>query len=132
MPTGAFYGITTNPAILEKDGEQCTEDNLVALMLSAAEMGAREIQFQAWGGSEEALVASGLFIAALDQGAEGGIQTVVKVPGTYEGTRAARRLVEEGEFSMPALKRGQRHGGPPAQGPGPDPWTCSPPAQGPG
>jgi len=95
LPTGAFYGITTNPAILERDGEQCTADNLASLMGAAADLGAQEVQFQAWGRSEEALVASGLRIASLERG-PAGPRCVVKVPATYEGARAARRLVEAG------------------------------------
>eukprot|EP00854_Cymbomonas_tetramitiformis_P000728 gene728-1194_t len=61
-----FYGITTNPAILERDGVHCTLPALSALASDAFALGATEMQLQAWGGSTQALFECGLHLAEMD------------------------------------------------------------------
>lgn len=90
LPTGMFYGITTNPAILERDGVHCTLPALSALSSDAFALGATEMQLQAWGGSTDALFECGLQLAEMDD------RIVVKVPITREGIEAGNRLLREG------------------------------------
>lgn len=89
LPLGLFHGVTTNPLLLDRAGQDCTLANLAQLGREAFDLGAREIHLQAWGDDEDALVACGRELARLAP------QVAVKVPATEPGLRAARRLIGE-------------------------------------
>ncbi|KAG2431800.1 hypothetical protein HXX76_009295 [Chlamydomonas incerta] len=89
MSTRLFYGITTNPAILEKDGQRCTLSNLQRLCHIGEELGVKEMQFQAWGDSAQSMVS-----VALDLFGMNPELVVVKLPCTLEGFQAAALLRE--------------------------------------
>ena len=55
LPTGLFYGVTTNPVLLERASEKCTVENLAAMTSRALDLGAREIHLQTWGDDEACL-----------------------------------------------------------------------------
>ncbi|MGA1473935.1 MAG: transaldolase family protein [Prochlorothrix sp.] len=98
LPTGLFYGVTTNPLLLERSGQACTLDNLHRLMAIARDCQAQEIQIQTWGNTVEAMVNTGL---ALATDARNGFGTslypdvVIKVPVTRAGTQAAAQLLAQ-------------------------------------
>lgn len=52
LPSGLFYGVTTNPLILQRDGVPCTLEALGRLVRELLEMGAQEVQAQPWGTAE--------------------------------------------------------------------------------
>jgi len=93
LPLGIFYGVTTNPLLLERAGQACTLDNLRQLAAAAADLGSREIQLQTWGESPEQMVNTGIKLAGF---AQSGLRTVIKIPATDEGFRAARVLKDSG------------------------------------
>jgi transaldolase len=90
LPTGLFYGVTTNPLLLERAQVTCSIEQLKELARQGLELGAQEVQLQTWGTSVEALVKTGKLLAAIDD------RVVVKVPITQVGTEAASRLIAEG------------------------------------
>ncbi len=92
LPLGFCHGVTTNPLLLERAGQACTVANLDRLAARAAELGAREIHLQTWGGDAQAMAANGRALAAV--GAP--IAVAVKIPATADGFAAARMLVAEG------------------------------------
>jgi transaldolase len=89
LPTGLFYGVTTNPLLLERAQMPCTVDQLKELAQQAFELGVNEIHLQTWGTSVEELVNTGMILAAIEP------RVVVKVPITSMGTEAAARLMEK-------------------------------------
>mmetsp|Transcript_81264 Transcript_81264/g.162109 ORF Transcript_81264/g.162109 Transcript_81264/m.162109 type:complete len:244 (-) Transcript_81264:142-873(-) len=95
LPTGLFYGITTNPVLLQRAGVECTERSVAALARKALEEHqVGEFMIQAWGGERDALVRTGSAIAALDSGS--GDRVVVKLPLTLAGVAAAKILGTDG------------------------------------
>lgn len=90
MPTGMFYGVTSNPLLLERVSVTCSVESLSELATHAFALGAHEVQMQTWGDTVDALVKTGEAIAAVDH------RVVVKVPITQMGTEAASRLVKNG------------------------------------
>ncbi|MBW4522668.1 MAG: transaldolase [Scytolyngbya sp. HA4215-MV1] len=90
LPIGMFYGVTTNPLLLERAQVACTVEQLKELAKQAFELGASEIQLQTWGATVEALVQTGQILAAIDP------RVVVKVPITQRGTTAAAQLIAQG------------------------------------
>jgi transaldolase len=90
LPTGLFYGITSNPLLLEQAGGRCSLPILIDLAQHAFSLGMKEMQMQTWGNSVDALVATGRAIAAIDP------RVVVKVPITKMGTEAAAQLIALG------------------------------------
>lgn len=86
MPTGLFYGVTTNPLLLERAGVACTVETLQTLTQTALDLGAHEIHLQTWGTTVETLVARATQLAAIAP------QVVVKVPITRMGVEAAARM----------------------------------------
>ncbi len=90
LPTGLFYGVTTNPLLLERAGVSCSVQALKEIAQKAFNLGAKEIQLQTWGTSIELLVETGKMLAAIDDG------IVVKVPITQLGTQAAAQLIAQG------------------------------------
>lgn len=87
LPTGLFYGVTTNPLLLEKAQVNCTVEQLQELAKQAFNLGAKEVQLQTWGTSVEELINTGKLLAAIDE------RIVVKVPITQIGTQAASQLI---------------------------------------
>ena len=47
LPTGLFYGVTTNPTILKRDGVPCTVPDVAKLARTALGAGCQEIMVQA-------------------------------------------------------------------------------------
>lgn len=89
LPTGLFYGVTTNPLLLERAKVSCTVEQLKELAKQAFNVGAKEVQLQTWGTSVEALVNTGKLLAAIDD------RIVVKVPITQIGAQAASQLIKQ-------------------------------------
>eukprot|EP00980_Cylindrotheca_fusiformis_P001342 scaffold338_cov116-Cylindrotheca_fusiformis.AAC.7 len=90
LPTGIFHGVTTNPTLLERAGEECTIENLHRLAAIALDM-TDEFMCQAWGRTAEEMYDRG---KALSRPARDRI--VIKVPVTQTGTEAASMLIEAG------------------------------------
>jgi transaldolase len=90
LPSGLFYGVTSNPLLLEKAQQPCTLANLNSLARQAFEMDMKEVQIQTWGKSIPELVERGEAIAAFDP------RIIVKVPSTHQGTTAASQLIAQG------------------------------------
>lgn len=93
LPLGMFYGVTTNPLLLQRAEQPCTLDNLEKIAARVQELGAREIQMQVWGADAGAMFHCGSRLALL-HGL--GIDVVVKVPATEAGYQVARRLAAAG------------------------------------
>lgn len=85
-----FYGVTTNPAILEKDGQACTFENLRGMARRAFDLGCDEIQLQTWGDSTAEMASNGEELALIDS------RVVVKIPITREGIKARAALTPRG------------------------------------
>ncbi len=90
LPLGCFYGVTTNPLLLEAAGVPCTLPALSDLVRAALDLGAGEVQVQTWGRTRDVYFEHGRALAALSP------KVVVKVPTTVEGVAAAARLGREG------------------------------------
>ncbi|MGJ3245338.1 MAG: transaldolase family protein [Elainellaceae cyanobacterium] len=90
LPIGIFYGVTTNPLLLERAQIPCTVESLKGLATQALELGVQEIHMQTWGTTVEDLVTTGKILAAIDP------RVVVKIPVTSMGAEAAARLIREG------------------------------------
>ncbi|GEL02366.1 transaldolase family protein [Swaminathania salitolerans] len=90
LPTGLFHGVTTNPTILARSGLSCTIETLTPLLRRCLDYPVAEIQAQCWGTETDALIETGLALAAIDP------RMVVKVPITENGIRAVARLHAHG------------------------------------
>ncbi|HEY9694289.1 MAG TPA: transaldolase family protein [Oculatellaceae cyanobacterium] len=90
LPTGMFYGVTTNPLLLKRANVTCSVEQLKEIANQAFELGCQEVQLQTWGNTVDALVNTGKILAAIDD------RIVVKVPITQLGTQAASQLIAEG------------------------------------
>lgn len=88
--TGMFYGFTTNPTILKRDGVQCTLQAMRNLSRYADELEMEELQLQAWGLTWNDIYSCGLDLFELDSS-----RVVIKVPLTPAGVRAANRLLDD-------------------------------------
>ena len=89
LPTGMFYGVTTNPTILERSGVPCTVSDVRSLAETALKS-CEEFMCQAWGGSSEKLYETGMALHSGDD------RIVIKVPSTYDGVKAATQLMASG------------------------------------
>ncbi|RKZ78446.1 MAG: transaldolase [Candidatus Parabeggiatoa sp. nov. 1] len=87
LSLGLFYGVTTNPIILEKAGITCSLSALHQLAIDAFELGAKEFHAQVWGNSVAEFVTVGQKLAAIYPH-----KLVVKVPITDIGIKAAKHL----------------------------------------
>ncbi|GBQ82828.1 transaldolase [Asaia krungthepensis NRIC 0535] len=90
LSTGLFHGVTTNPTILDRSGLRSTIGDIAPLISEILDYDVPEVQAQCWGTETEALVESGLALAALDP------RLVVKVPITEKGIRAVSVLHKHG------------------------------------
>lgn len=90
LATGIFYGVTTNPLLLERSQIPCTLEHLQALAHQAFQLGAQEVQLQTWGTTIADLVKTAQRLAAIDP------RVVVKIPITQLGTTAAAQMIAAG------------------------------------
>ena len=90
LPTGIFYGVTTNPTLLERSQVHCSVECLRDLAQDAFALGAQEIHLQTWGTQTSALLYTGQQLAEIDD------RVVVKVPITQVGCTAAAQLMAAG------------------------------------
>ncbi len=91
LKSGLFYGITTNPILLQRAGVPCTLKELEILAGQAFELGIDEIQLQTWGDDASQMYANAHALAAINWH-----QVVIKVPVTRQGTEVARQLIDDG------------------------------------
>ncbi|KAI8471475.1 MAG: hypothetical protein J3K34DRAFT_233337 [Monoraphidium minutum] len=91
-PTGTLWGVTTNPAILERDAVPCTLESAARLCDEAAALGFRELQLQAWGGPAPALAAAAAELQDLRPRHCPGVTLTIKLPCTPDGLAAAKAL----------------------------------------
>jgi len=92
LPLGIFHGITTSPILLERAGHKCTVASLQSLAKTALDLpGCNEFLAQTWGVDSDEMYSIGKELAKIDRE-----RIVVKVPVTYEGTKAASRLIDSG------------------------------------
>jgi len=90
-----FYGVTTNPILLERAGVACSVESLGACADAAFKLGAHEFQAQTWGGSVDRMVDTGLSLAAACS-KDHREKMVIKVPMTKPGLEAASKLIGRG------------------------------------
>ena len=90
MPSGLFYGLTTNPLLLQRADVACDLDTLTTLAYTGFDLGAQEIHLQVWGTTVDVMLAVGRQLAAIDA------RVAVKVPITREGCVCAQQLIAEG------------------------------------
>jgi len=88
LPSGLFYGITTNPTLLKRAGQPCDLATLRALSQEALTLGVRELHLQAWGTD---LLTCGRALADLAPE-----RIWIKLPVTRAGVEAARGLLADG------------------------------------
>jgi len=91
--SGIFHGITTNPTLIKKAGQQCSLSNLKYLTQEAQDIGYREIHIQTWGKSIEEIVSCGFSIGNLSTSET---KIYVKIPITKTGVEAANILIKSG------------------------------------
>ena len=90
LPSGMFYGVTTNPTLLERANEPCTVANLHQLASKALTY-TEEFMCQSWGSTAEELYENGMAISEYDRD-----RIVIKVPVTSTGAEAANKLSKAG------------------------------------
>jgi transaldolase len=90
LPLGLFYGVTTNPLLLERAQVPCEVESLATLAKVVFGYGVQEVQLQAWGATIDGYVQIGYRLAEIDP------RVVVKIPVTQTGTAAAVKLIRDG------------------------------------
>ena len=93
MPTGAFYGITTNPLLTKKLGLNYGEIAWEEMVSKAAELGAKEFHVQIYGDAKRAL-SFAEHVYGLGQTSN--IECVIKIPLTFEGISLAPKIKKFG------------------------------------
>ena len=92
LSLGIFHGITTNPIILERAGYECTIPTVQSLAIKALSIpNCNEFMCQSWGESCDTMYEVGLSLSEIDRE-----RIVIKVPVTFEGTKAASKLINSG------------------------------------
>ena len=86
LPTGLFYGVTTNPLLLERSEVPCTVESLKGMANTALGLGVQNVQLQTWGETVEEMVAIGQALASVSD------RITIKVPLTQTGIQAIREL----------------------------------------
>lgn len=87
LESGVFYGVTTNPKVLQQ--ALVGEADFPQLAHTLLKHGAREVYFQSWG-EGLVLLERGRHLAKIDS------RVVVKLPATQAGLQAAAQLTKEG------------------------------------
>lgn len=90
LPTGLFYGVTTNPKLLAARGIEFKVNTLASLARDAFDLGAQEIHLQVWGRDSDQMLKVGRELSGIDE------RVSVKVPITPEGIRSAKQLIKQG------------------------------------
>ena len=93
MPTGVFYGITTNPLLTARAGLVYEDISWKELALTAVDLGAKEIHGQIYGDINLALKFAENFYAV---GQSVGIECVVKIPLSLDGIKMVPRIKNMG------------------------------------
>ena len=88
LATGLFYGLTTNPTILQRASKGIAD--LKDIYRWAIDAGAREVFFQAWGSDPPSLIERGQWLRDLGQ------EVVVKFVATRAGATACAALAARG------------------------------------
>jgi transaldolase len=103
LPSGVFYGVTTNPKLVNQAGLPYTLETLRKLAGSAFALSANEIHLQVWGTDSLDMLSRGRALAAIDP------RVRVKVPGTRLGFPCAKALANEGaNVTLTALYSAQQ------------------------
>jgi len=93
MPSGVFYGITTNPLLCARAGLIYEQINWQDMVQTAADLGVQEFHAQVIGTDNEALrFAANLY----EYGAAAGIDCVVKIPLTTWGISVTTKITSMG------------------------------------
>lgn len=90
LKLGIFYGVTTNPTILERCNQPCTIENIHSLAKQALAQ-TEEFMCQAWGSTAKEMYETGMALSRPDRD-----RIVVKVPVTMMGVEAAHLLHQSG------------------------------------
>jgi transaldolase len=90
LKLGIFYGITTNPTILEQCHQPCTVPNLHNLAQQAL-IHVEEFMCQSWGSTAQELYETGMALSMPNRN-----RIVIKVPITMIGVEAAHLLHQSG------------------------------------
>jgi transaldolase len=90
LPTGIFYGVTTNPKLIASSEISFELKHLTEMAKRAFSLGANEIHIQVWGREVEKMLEIGRKLGAIDS------RVMIKVPITGEGILCARQLIAEG------------------------------------
>lgn len=96
LSSGFFYGVTSNPLLLDRAGLSNTLATLKSLMRSWQQMEAQEIQVQAWGEDPDELLACAHSL--LEEADQLRARVVIKLPATMDGLITARRLIQQGRL----------------------------------
>ena len=90
LPHPVIHGVTTNPTLLKRAG--VGRDGLTALLQTAIELGAKQVQAQVGAPQADAMLEDAeRLLRPFDRG-----QLVVKIPATREGLRAGAQLSARG------------------------------------
>ncbi len=90
LPHPVIHGVTTNPTLLKRAG--VGRDGLTALLQTAIELGAKQVQAQVSAPQADAMLEDAeRLLRPFDRG-----QLVVKIPATREGLRAGAQLSARG------------------------------------
>ncbi len=90
LSTGIFFGVTTNPKLIQKAGIEFNIKRMAKLAQDAFGLGAKEIHIQVWGKETERMLEIGRELSAIDP------RVMVKVPISRTGVLCARQLIAEG------------------------------------
>ena len=93
MPTGAFFGITTNPLLTKRLGLNYSEICWPEMVSKAAALGAKELHIQIYGDANKAL-SFAEHVYGLGRSSD--IECVIKIPLTFEGISLAPKIKELG------------------------------------
>lgn len=90
LPHPVIHGVTTNPSLLKRAG--VGRDGLTALLQTAIELGAKQVQAQVSAPQADAMLEDAeRLLRPFERG-----QLVVKIPATREGLRAGAQLSARG------------------------------------
>ena len=93
LPLGLFHGVNTNPGLMEEAGHKIktVEEVQVLAMKALSINGCNEFMVHSGGGSCSDMYRIGIELSDPDRD-----RIVIKVPLTFEGTKAASRLINSG------------------------------------